>query len=98
MIPHLEQYYGTFFPKGGMHSITQSIYQLAIDLGVEFNFNSMLRIQKERINDADLPSENEYFNSFGLTYKKLLKAKKDVKAIRSFGTFIISLGILLGNK
>ena len=40
MIPHLEQYYGTFFPKGGMHSITQSIYQLAIDLGVEFNFNS----------------------------------------------------------
>ena len=40
MIPHLEQYYGTFFPTGGMHSITQSIYQLAIDLGIEFNFNS----------------------------------------------------------
>ena len=28
MIPHLEQYYGTFFPTGGMHSITQSIYQV----------------------------------------------------------------------
>ena len=36
MIPHLEQYYGTFFPKGGMHSITESIYQVgSIDLGVQ---------------------------------------------------------------
>ena len=40
MIPHLEQYYGTFFPKGGMHSITQSLYKLAKDIGVRFHFNS----------------------------------------------------------
>ncbi|WP_378180796.1 1-hydroxycarotenoid 3,4-desaturase CrtD [Aquimarina sp. SS2-1] len=40
MIPHLEQYYGTFFPKGGMHSITKSLYQLALDLGVIFHFES----------------------------------------------------------
>lgn len=39
MIPHLEQYYGTFIPNGGMHAITQSLYQLAKDLGVVFNFN-----------------------------------------------------------
>ncbi len=40
MIPHLEQYFGTFFPKGGMHSITQSLYQLAQDIGVQFHFDT----------------------------------------------------------
>ena len=50
-----------------------------LEKGIELaDIVMMLRIQKERINDADLPSEDEYFNSFGLTYKKLLKAKKDV--------------------
>ena len=50
-----------------------------LEKGIELaDIVMMLRIQKERINDADLPSESEYFNSFGLTYKKLLKAKKDV--------------------
>ncbi len=39
MIPHLEQHFGTYFPKGGMHSITMSLYQLAQDIGVAFNFN-----------------------------------------------------------
>ena len=49
-----------------------------LEKGIELaDIVMMLRIQKERINDADLPSEDEYFNSFGLTYKKLLKAKKD---------------------
>ncbi|MHA7055690.1 1-hydroxycarotenoid 3,4-desaturase CrtD [Aquimarina sp. M1] len=40
MIPHLEQHYGTFFPKGGMYNITRSLYQLALDLGVTFHFES----------------------------------------------------------
>ena len=50
-----------------------------LEKGIELaDIVMMLRIQKERIIDTDLPSEDEYFNSFGLTYKKLLKAKKDV--------------------
>jgi len=36
----------------------------------------MLRLQKERMNSAFLASENEYFNCFGLTEKKLKLAKK----------------------
>ena len=40
MIPHLEQYFGTYFPKGGMQSITTSLYELAKDTGVDFHFNS----------------------------------------------------------
>lgn len=42
MIPHLEQHFGTFLPKGGMIDISQSIYKLALDLGVEFRFNSSI--------------------------------------------------------
>ncbi len=40
LIPHLEHNMGTFFPEGSMHAITTSIYQLAIDLGVQFHFNA----------------------------------------------------------
>ena len=36
----------------------------------------MLRIQKERIVGTHIPNENEYFNKFGLDYKKLSYAKK----------------------
>lgn len=40
MIPHLEMGIGTFFPKGGMMSITHALFQLAKDLGVQFEFDS----------------------------------------------------------
>ncbi len=38
----------------------------------------MLRLQKERMRGALLPSENEYFQRYGLTSKRLEKAKSDV--------------------
>jgi aspartate carbamoyltransferase catalytic subunit len=37
----------------------------------------MLRLQKERMNSALLPSESEYFKCFGLTEQKLKLAKPD---------------------
>ena len=37
----------------------------------------MLRIQKERMNNQTIPSESEYFRSFGLTQKRLKIAKDD---------------------
>lgn len=40
MIPHLEQNEGTFYPKGGMISITNALYKLALKLGVTFEFNT----------------------------------------------------------
>ena len=39
MVPHLEMHYGTFFPKGGMHEISKSLFALAERQGVQFNFN-----------------------------------------------------------
>ena len=38
----------------------------------------MLRIQKERIDNTELPSVDDYYQSFGLTYEKLKKAKNNV--------------------
>ena len=38
----------------------------------------MLRIQKERIDNSELLSVDDYYKSFGLTYEKLKKAKNNV--------------------
>ena len=43
MIPHLEMDLGTYFPKGGMKSIPESLYQLAVFQGVKFHFNEPVR-------------------------------------------------------
>lgn len=39
MIPHLEMHIGTFFPKGGMQSISSSLYEFACKKGVQFHFS-----------------------------------------------------------
>lgn len=40
VIPHLEFNIGAFFPKNGMHSITQSLFRLGKEVGIQYNFNS----------------------------------------------------------
>lgn len=40
LIPHLEINKGTFYPQGGMISITNALYKLAEKKGVTFHFNS----------------------------------------------------------
>ncbi len=83
MIPHLESNIGTFFPKNGMHQISESIYKLAVDLGVKFEFNKSVtaivlsennkRVKGVRVNkafyEADLVVSNMDIYP---TYKKLL--------------------------
>ncbi len=39
-IPHLEHNVGTYYPEGGMISITKALYELSKDLGVNYHFNS----------------------------------------------------------
>lgn len=43
IIPHLEFGYGTFFPVKGMHSITQSLVDLAERKGVKFIYNAAVQ-------------------------------------------------------
>ncbi|MEO8794457.1 MAG: 1-hydroxycarotenoid 3,4-desaturase CrtD [Daejeonella sp.] len=82
IIPHLEQSFGAYFPKGGMISITNSLVQLANDLGVEFKFNcavdEITLLNKQvtgvqangEVYKADLVVSNM---DVWFTYKKLLK-------------------------
>jgi phytoene desaturase len=39
IIPHFEYEFGAYFPKGGMHAISQHLYQLALEKGVQFYFD-----------------------------------------------------------
>jgi phytoene desaturase len=89
LIPHLELNKGSFFPKNGMHSITESLTKLAKDIGVEFKLNTSVNelikennIIKEVITDkgnykADVVICNAdikaAYNSFLSKFKKPTK-------------------------
>jgi phytoene desaturase len=90
IIPHLEYNIGAFFPKGGMVAITNSLVQLARELGVIFHFNvpvqqvvtegtraSGLRI-RDRVQPFDLVVSNmDVVN----TFRKLLPTARPPERI-----------------
>jgi phytoene desaturase len=85
MIPHLEQTLGTYFPKGGMHQITQSLFRLAKDLGVAFTFDTKVEEITVEKNQATgiktvqgfTPADLVVSNSDVVpSYRKLLKNQK----------------------
>ena len=43
LIAHLEHNEGAFYPKGGMISITNALYRLALKLGVDFSFGKAVQ-------------------------------------------------------
>lgn len=42
IIPHVEHNLGAFVPEGGIKSIPEALYKLALELGVSFHFNSVV--------------------------------------------------------
>jgi phytoene desaturase len=85
IIPHLEMGIGAYMPVGGMHAITQSLYELALRLGVKFHFNSPVsKIITERdqvkgllTNGTEHPFKVVVSNADLLhTYRKLLPEHK----------------------
>ncbi len=106
LIAHLEYNEGAFYPKGGMISITNALYRLAVKLGVEFSFkkqvqeiitedNSVKGVMVDHVqHDATIVVSNMdvYF-----TYKHLLndssKAAKVKKQERSSSAFIFYWGM-----
>jgi phytoene desaturase len=106
MIPHLEHGLGTYFPQGGMHSITKALFQLAENLGVVFHFNkrvSQIIVEKKRVKGVLV--ENELVEAAIVlsnmdivpTYRKLLanvKApEKTLELERSSSAIIFYWGI-----
>ncbi|MEM6318440.1 MAG: 1-hydroxycarotenoid 3,4-desaturase CrtD [Bacteroidota bacterium] len=106
MIPHLEMYYGTFLPKGGMHQIGQSLYQLAQDQGIEFRLGEpVLSIEHQNGKATGITTEKGQYSSDILvsnmdifsTYKRLLKdvahPHRILKQERSSSALIFYWGI-----
>lgn len=106
LIPHLELNEGTFYPRGGMISITNALYQLAVKKGVEFHFNqpvdSIIHHQG-RIKGVVAGAENYFADvvvsnaDVYFTYQQLLrddsKAKNVLKQERSCSGVIFYWGM-----
>lgn len=106
LISHLEHNEGAFYPKGGMISITNALYRLALKLGVQFSFGKVVQqitttvnrvngvVVDQQQHDASIIVSNMdvYF-----TYKHLLdqpkKAAKIKKQERSSSALIFYWGI-----
>ncbi len=106
MIPHLEQHMGTFFPKGGMHSITDSLYTLAKSKGVKFQFNKQVEriiIENKKAKGIEVAGETHkatiVVSNMDIvpTYRKLLPdqraPEKILKQPRSSSALIFYWGI-----
>lgn len=106
LIPHLEHNEGSFYPKGGMISITNALYQLALKKGVRFYFDATVqRIihtegkvcgvvvnDENRMADIVVSNMDVYF-----TYRHLMndstKAQKILQQERSSSALIFYWGI-----
>ncbi|MEO6729713.1 MAG: 1-hydroxycarotenoid 3,4-desaturase CrtD [Ferruginibacter sp.] len=106
VIPHLELNQGTYYPKGGMISITNALLELAKNKGVQFHFDSLVQriIHHEGkargivVNDENILADIVISNSdVYFTYKNLLhnatKAKKILRQERSSSAVIFYWGI-----
>jgi len=106
MIPHLEMYFGTYYPKGGMHQISQSLYQLALNQGIVFNFNEKVEeiVVANKKAKGVISQKNNYAADIVIsnmdiypTYKKLLKKQvhptKTLEQERSSSALIFYWGI-----
>lgn len=106
LIPHLEQNQGTYYPKGGMISITNALHKLAEKKGVRFHFGKkvekiiQLNGRATGILVDNQPHHADHVISNGdvyYTYKHLLnlehKAQKIDKIERSSSALIFYWGI-----
>lgn len=61
IIPHFEYGMGTYLPVKGMHQITTSLYDLAIELGVKFRFDERVEkimVENERVKGVITSARN----------------------------------------
>jgi phytoene desaturase len=106
LIAHLEHNEGAFYPKGGMISITNALYRLAVKLGVEFSFGKSVQqiitknnaVQGVMVDDVKHDAKIVVSNmDVYFTYKNLLydftKAAKVKKQERSSSAFIFYWGM-----
>lgn len=105
-IPHLEFNHGAWFPKGGMHQISQSLTQLAKRMGVDFQLNTavdQIVVENNRARGVLINGEQRLFDGVMCNadvftaYRKLLPQLKAPERIlaqpRSSSALIFYWGI-----
>lgn len=84
IIPHVEYNIGGFFPQGGIIEITNALFKLAEDQGVNFNFNSSVNkiiVSGNSVKGVTVKGNEYLFDSVisnvdvNTTYKHLLDDK-----------------------
>lgn len=106
MIPHLEHNQGTYYPKGGMTSIAEALYQLALKKGVQFRFNTAVEriirhnrsvrgvvAEGENIAAGIVVSNMDVYFTYGKLLGDKIKAKKILQQERSSSALIFYWGI-----
>lgn len=106
LIPHLEHNDGTYYPNGGMISITNALYKLCLNKGVTFHFNKgvdRIIANNNNVKGVVVEGENIYADyvvsncDVYFTYKNLLQnqllANKVLKQERSSSAVIFYWGI-----
>jgi len=106
LIPHLEMHYGTFIPNGGMHRISQGLYELAKEQGIQFHMEEEVKqiTIKEHTATGIITNKDSYQAEIVVsnmdiypTYKKLLPdakhPEKTLKQERSSSALIFYWGI-----
>ncbi len=107
VIPHLEHFYGAFFPVKGMYSIVLSLVKLAEELGVKFTYNTKVaEIKLDGKTVTGITTEQGEFVTGNIlisnmdvyfTYTKLLRSRvspaKVIRQERSSSALIFYWGI-----
>lgn len=106
IIPHLEHGIGAFFPHGGMISLTNALFKLAKELGVQFRFEEKveeiiitknkikgLRTSKNDYSFDNIVSNMDVFYTYNLLMAKEKKPIKILKQERSSSALIFYWGI-----
>ncbi len=106
MIPHLEMFYGTYFPEGGMHQITLSLFKLAREMGVGFQFEqpveeivlehgkaSGIRIGDQLFKGDVLISNMDIYPTYTKLLPKFSAPKKTLAQERSSSALIFYWGV-----
>lgn len=106
IIPHFEHNVGTFFPKKGMVSITNSLVTLSKDLGVKFemgaavseivfsdNITTGVLVNEELIKSDVVVSNMDVFYTYRKLLSKLKAPEKVLKRERSSSALIFYWGM-----
>ena len=106
MIPHLEMNYGTFVPKHGMHDISQSLTQLAKNVGISIHLNQKVdeivyennTAKALKINGNDqafdlIVCNMDVYSAYNTLLKKVKAPKKTLSQERSSSALIFYWGI-----